>query len=67
MNNKKIDISYKDIEGKFNVMQYCVDNSINIKEVTSLYCEYNQIEEIEGLDQLENLKYFTVKKTKSKV
>ena len=44
------------IQGVFNVKQYCLYNDIDLKAVTDLYCHDNQISELKGLEELINLK-----------
>ena len=51
----KIDISYEEVEGVFNIEQYCKTRDIDVEKVTKLYCDNNKLTELKGLDKLVNL------------
>ena len=52
----EIYIRNKALKGVFDIEQYCKDNDIDVEEVTELYCHYNELTELKGLDKLVNLK-----------
>ena len=52
----EIDISYEDLEGVFNIEQYCKAHDIDVEEVKELWCSDNNLTELKGLDKLVNLK-----------
>jgi len=53
----EIDISNKRLEGVFDIEQHCKANGIDVEEVKELYCEYNKLTKLKGLDKLVNLKW----------
>ncbi len=51
----EINLDDKELEGVLDLEQYCWNNNIDAKKVTSLYCYYNELTELKGLDKLINL------------
>lgn len=51
----EINLPNININGVFDIEEYCNNKNINLKDVTSLYCSNNKITELEGLDKLVNL------------